>query len=211
VVLVVDDVQWADRPTLLALLFALRRLEADRVLALLAGREEARTNLPEGLVRLFADERGATMQLEGLEVTDLQALGAALTGTRLPAQLAQHLRQHTGGSPLHARSLLEEVPLEKLGQGADAPLPSPQSFSAQVLRRLAGCPPGAGRHSRLAPPRLKTLLSAPERDPSAGRYPRSCAPLRDRLLQPPDRPAGHRRRTHTVRHLVSHRLRPGTR
>jgi ATP/maltotriose-dependent transcriptional regulator MalT len=143
VVLVVDDVQWADRPTLLALLFALRRLEADRVLALLAGREEARTNLPEGLVRLFADEHGATMQLEGLEVTDLQALGAALTGTRLPAQLAQHLRQHTGGSPLHARALLEEVPLEKLGQGADAPLPSPQSFSAQVLRRLAGCPPDA--------------------------------------------------------------------
>ena len=143
VVLIVDDVQWADRPTLLALLFALRRLEADRVLALLAGREEARTHLPEGLVRLFADERGATMQLHGLEVNELQALGAALTGTRLPAQLAQHLRQHTGGSPLHARALLEEVPLEKLRQGGEAPLPSPKSFSAQVLGRFAGCPPDA--------------------------------------------------------------------
>jgi ATP/maltotriose-dependent transcriptional regulator MalT len=62
-VLVVDDVQWADHPTLLALLFALRGLQADRVLTLVAGREEARTNLPEDLGRLFAEERGATVQL----------------------------------------------------------------------------------------------------------------------------------------------------
>jgi ATP/maltotriose-dependent transcriptional regulator MalT len=139
VLLVVDDVQWADRPTLLALLFALRRLQADRVLALVAGRDEARTHLPEGLIRLFSDEPGATIQLHGFEVAELQALGAAVTGTRLPLHLAHHLRQHTSGSPLHARFLLEELPLERLRQAADVPLPAPRSFSAQVLDHLRAC------------------------------------------------------------------------
>ena len=143
VVMVVDDVQWADRPTLLALLFALRRLHADRVLALIAGREEAKTHIPEGLLRLFGDERGTTIRLHGLDVTELQVLGATLTSRSLPQQLAEHLREHTGGSPLHVRSLLEELPLERLGQASDALLPSPRSFSAQVLRRLADCSPEA--------------------------------------------------------------------
>jgi predicted ATPase len=139
VVIAVDDVQWADRPTLLALLFVLRRLHADRVLALFAGREEARAHVPEGLVRLVGDERGAAVHLHGLDVSELQALGAALAGTAPATELAEHLHEHTGGSPLHVRSLLEEVPLERLRQVVGAPLPAPRSFSAQVLSRLAGC------------------------------------------------------------------------
>src|SRR5580692_1014959 len=38
VVLAVDDLQWADRPSSRALLFALRRLRADKVLALVSAR-----------------------------------------------------------------------------------------------------------------------------------------------------------------------------
>ena len=38
VVLVVDDLQWADRPSSRAVLFALRRLRADRVLAVVSTR-----------------------------------------------------------------------------------------------------------------------------------------------------------------------------
>ena len=38
VVLVIDDLQWADRPSSRAVLFALRRLRADKVLAIVSAR-----------------------------------------------------------------------------------------------------------------------------------------------------------------------------
>ena len=46
---VVDDAQWAeDRPSLVALLFAMRRLQSDRVLSLIAVREDRAFDLPRG-------------------------------------------------------------------------------------------------------------------------------------------------------------------
>jgi hypothetical protein len=63
-IIVVDDVQWADDPSLRALLFALRPLEADRVLALLAMREGP-DRLPERdgslLVVVAFDEGGVAL------------------------------------------------------------------------------------------------------------------------------------------------------
>ena len=48
--LVIDDAHWADAASLRALLFVVRRLVADRVLIVIATREDAVT-LPEGLVK----------------------------------------------------------------------------------------------------------------------------------------------------------------
>ncbi|HEX3608031.1 MAG TPA: AAA family ATPase [Candidatus Dormibacteraeota bacterium] len=140
VAVVVDDAQWADRASLLALLFALRRLQADRVLALVAIRDEDVADLPQGLRRLVAGERGTTLRLRGLDAGELQELAAGTIDECLPVELAQQLRDHSGGNPLHIRALLEELPLERLRRASDAPLPSPRSFSVQVLSRLAGCP-----------------------------------------------------------------------
>lgn len=141
VAVVVDDAQWADRPSMLALLFALRRLQADRVLALIATRDEDVNDLPQGLLRLVADERGITLRLGGLAATELQELAAGIIAQSLPVELAEQLRDHSGGNPLHFRALLEELPLERLRRATDAPLPSPRSFSVQLLSRLAGCEP----------------------------------------------------------------------
>src|SRR5919108_3860331 len=49
VVVVVDDAHWSDSASLHALAFCLRRLRADRVLALLAARAEELDRLPRGL------------------------------------------------------------------------------------------------------------------------------------------------------------------
>lgn len=145
VAVVIDDAQWADRPSLLALLFALRRLQADRVLALIAARSEDTGRLPEGLLKLLGGERGATLRLGGLSATELQELASAISAEPLSPALAEQLRDHTDGSPLHLRALLEELPLEKLGRTTDAPLPCPRTFGMQVLSRLGDCPPEAER------------------------------------------------------------------
>ena len=139
VALVVDDAQWADRPSLLALLFTLRRFQTDRVLALIAIREEDVLELPEGLRKVLSGERGAEVRLRGLDTADLQELARGIVDEMPPVGLARQLRNHTGGNPLHVCALLEEMPLDSLRSAGDTPLPSPRSFSAQVLSRLGGC------------------------------------------------------------------------
>src|SRR4029077_13581229 len=144
VAMVVDDAHWADHPSLLALLFAVRRLYADRVLALVVTRDDGALRLPEGLRKLVAGDLGMRLTLEGLAVAELQDLGAAGVGHALPEHLAERLHHHTAGNPLHTRALLEEVTVAAL-MTHDHPLPAPQAFSVLVLTRLAACPPDARR------------------------------------------------------------------
>jgi ATP/maltotriose-dependent transcriptional regulator MalT len=139
VVVVLDDAHWADRPSLHALTFALRRLRVDRVLALLLTREGTDSRLPEGLRRVLADDHGMRLRLAGLDAAELRALGAQLGVGRLPRRSAERLYEYTGGNPLHARALLEELPAETL-RDTDVPLPAPRSFALLVLARVAGCP-----------------------------------------------------------------------
>ena len=54
---VVEDLQWADLPSARALLFACRRLGADRVLVVLTGRPEATSQLGEGWARFVSGDR----------------------------------------------------------------------------------------------------------------------------------------------------------
>jgi NAD(P)-dependent dehydrogenase (short-subunit alcohol dehydrogenase family) len=58
------------------------RLQVDRVMALLAVREDDLAHLPEGLRRVVDGERGTRISLEGLEVADLQTLGAVRLSSR---------------------------------------------------------------------------------------------------------------------------------
>ena len=137
VVLVVDDVHWADLSSVQALVFALRRLVADPVLTLLAVRDDADVQLPETLRRLVSGHLGSVLRLRGLDERDLQDLAAELgfDGFELPA--AQRLRFGTQGNPLHAKALLEEFPPSDWGP-AEHPLPPPRSFRLLVADRYAG-------------------------------------------------------------------------
>ncbi|WP_018505532.1 ATP-binding protein [Parafrankia discariae] len=139
VVLVVDDAHWADRPSLQALTFALRRLRADRVLAVLMVRDLVDARLPDGLRRLLVDERTVRVLLEGLDDIELRALSSAHATGPLSWRACVRLRAHTGGNPLHARALLEQVPA-KAFDDLDMPLPVPRSFAMLVVARLAAAP-----------------------------------------------------------------------
>jgi tetratricopeptide (TPR) repeat protein len=138
VVLVVDDLHWADLPSRQALIFVLRRLVADPVLALLAVRDEAVAGMPESLRRLVTGHRGSALRLRGLDEQDLRELADRLGVAGFGPGAARRLRYSTQGNPLHARALLEEVPAERWVREPD-PLPSPRSFRLLVQDRLAGC------------------------------------------------------------------------
>ncbi|MGO9976190.1 MAG: ATP-binding protein [Solirubrobacteraceae bacterium] len=140
---VVDDLHWADQQSLGALLFALRRLVADRVLALVSARP-GELVAGAGWERFVAgDPRASRVRLGGLLAGDVQALAGLLGVGPLAMPLAVRLVEHTGGNPLYCRALLQE-----LGPGAlraDGALPAPKAFASVILSRLSGLPGHAQR------------------------------------------------------------------
>lgn len=135
VVLVLDDAAWADPPSAGAVAFALRRLVADRVLAVVTARHEGQ--LSDGLHRVVRLPRGTVLRLEGLSGDDLRALAERL-GVPLRAGAAARLRKGTAGNPLHALPVLEEFPRAEWADD-DPPLPPPRSFRELVAARHAAC------------------------------------------------------------------------
>lgn len=143
VVLVIDDIHWADTPSLHALTFVLRRLRVDRVLTVLATRDSADPRLPQGLHRLVQDETTLRLTLEGLGVPELMALNAALGPASLPRRTMVRLRDHTLGNPLHVKALLQQFPADVLG--GRAVLPAPRRYERIIAERLTACAPGTRR------------------------------------------------------------------
>ena len=135
-VMVVDDLQWADLQSASALRFALRRLLAERVVVVLVTRPEAVDVLGEQWGRLLADsERVTRLHLDGLSTDGMVELLAATGHGRLDRPVAERLSGHTGGNPLHARALIDE--LGASGLLAGRVLPAPRSFAQLTVGRLA--------------------------------------------------------------------------
>ena len=146
VVLAVDDAHWADRLSLQALIFALRRLAADQVMTVIAVREDSVPDMPDSLRRLVSGQRGTVLRLRGLDEQDLRDLAVAMGIDGIGASAARRLRYGTQGNPLHARALLEEFPTAAQWRSApwgadDQLLPSPLSFRRLVQERYASSAP----------------------------------------------------------------------
>jgi predicted ATPase len=138
VVVVIDDAHWGDRSSLVALTFALRRMSADQVLVLVVTRDMADKRLPVALARLLASDDTARLVLAGLTSDELRSLGAQLGSGLLSLKVAQRLQAHTAGNPLHARTLLEQLPTAAFAESR-APLPAPRSYGLLVLASLKSC------------------------------------------------------------------------
>ena len=138
VAIVVDDLQWADRKSVQALTFMLRRLSVDPVIAVMIHRGPS-SQLDEEAQRLLVSvENHSHVLLGGLAPDEVAALAAALAGP-LAEQAVQHLHRGTGGHPLYLRSVLSE------GSGFDPRDPSrltlPRSLAAAVGSQLRILPP----------------------------------------------------------------------
>jgi DNA-binding CsgD family transcriptional regulator len=142
VVLVLDDLQWFDRPSSRAVLFALRRLRADKVLAVVSARVGGLDD--PGWARFAGgDSRVTRLRLGGLSPGDLTELASALGLGVLSRHGASRLAAHTEGNALYCRALLDEIGIAALGAAGDRGLPAPRELSAVILARVAALPAAA--------------------------------------------------------------------
>ena len=139
VAIVVDDLQWADRKSVEALTFMLRRLSVDPVLTVVVYRGPS-DQLDEAAQRMLRSvENRLDISLGGLGLDEVAALAAALTPGPLDGEVIQRLHRDTGGHALYLRTVLSEgFPLDPQAPGR---LTLPRSLAAAVGDRLRVLPP----------------------------------------------------------------------
>jgi DNA-binding CsgD family transcriptional regulator/tetratricopeptide (TPR) repeat protein len=137
VVLAIDDLHWADAPSAQALLFALRRLQADQLLGLVTTRPDGLARLGDGWARFSSgDHRCTRLRITGLERPDIAQLARQLGLGGLSKQVVSRISDHTGGNPLHCRALIEELGIEGINR-PDSELPAPRALASVVQSRVA--------------------------------------------------------------------------
>jgi hypothetical protein len=129
---IVDNAHLADRLSLDALVWAMRRLRAERVLAVFVARDDEANRIPESLRRMAAGVSGVTIQLVGLDVDDL----LEMAGKLLSRHAAVVLRDHTLGNALYVADLLQEMPADAWSD-IDRQLPAPRPIRIEVARMMA--------------------------------------------------------------------------
>ena len=97
---VLDDLHWADPDSLGLLEFAARQLAASRLLLVGAYRDD---DAADRLRRVAAT--AAVIRLEGLDTAGVGALMAQITGGPVPEEAAAAMHTRTGGNPLFVREL----------------------------------------------------------------------------------------------------------
>lgn len=146
VLLVLDDLHWADRPTQLMLVHVERAVRDLGVSFLIAHRSTAADHA-EGFGDLLADIRRerdvTTIALDGLDDSELRELVAAEIDGTPPERLVEVVKGRTGGNPLLARELTRDL-LERHDQTSEWPAaaalqewPVPEGIRQLTLRRLA--------------------------------------------------------------------------
>ncbi len=145
VALVIDDLQWADRKSVEALTFMLRRLSVDPVVAVVTYRGSS-DRLDEAAQRmLLSIENRLRIPLGGLSPDEAASLAAALRAGSLDDEAVRWLYRRTAGHPLYLRTLLSEG--FDFDPRAPGRLALPRTLAAAI-----------GDHLRMLPPQTRTIL-----------------------------------------------------
>jgi DNA-binding NarL/FixJ family response regulator len=135
VAILIDDLQWADRKSVEALTFMLRRLSVDPVITVVTHRGSG-DRLDEAAQRMLSSvENRLHIPLQGLGLNEVASLAAALGTGSLDDEVVRRLYQDTGGHPLYLRTLLSD------GSGFDSRAPTlPRSLAAAIGEHLSVLP-----------------------------------------------------------------------
>jgi DNA-binding SARP family transcriptional activator len=159
VVLVLDDLQWADSSTLVTLRHIARVLVGQRLLLVGAYRTgEVGPELVEVLGALRTETDLTAVRLHGLDADALRGMLEALAAAPVSAALADTIQQETRGNPFFAREvlrhLLETQAIQLDAEGAlqgGFPLEAvPEGLRDVLARRRARLTAGANRFLEVA-------------------------------------------------------------
>lgn len=137
-VVVLDDVHWADQASLQLLSYLAGTITASRLLLVGSYRCHESTALSETLAALARAE-ALRIELGGLDVEDTQALVNAMAGRKVGKHTAATLWARTEGNAFFLRELVGLLISEhRLDQPEESPVPVP--VREVVLRRIARLP-----------------------------------------------------------------------
>jgi DNA-binding CsgD family transcriptional regulator/tetratricopeptide (TPR) repeat protein len=141
VLCLIDDAHWLDTASIDALLFAVRRLEADPIAIVFAAREgHTRTFTPSGI---------PVLRLKGLGREAARSLLSERSGILLPDQVVEALLEQTSGNPLALVELPATLTRDQLG--GITSLPAKVRLSETVQRAFLD-------RCRRLPEQVQTLL-----------------------------------------------------
>jgi DNA-binding NarL/FixJ family response regulator len=144
-VLVLDDLHWADVPSLRLLEFLAQEMADSRLLVVCTYRETAlsrRHRLSDTLGALARVPHAVRLHLSGLNADDVHRFVTTATGTLPPASLTKAIHGQTEGNPLFVREvvrfLAQEGHFKSAAQGAAMPpaIRLPEGVREVIGRRL---------------------------------------------------------------------------
>jgi len=135
VVVLVEDLHWADPDSRRALLTMAQRLDEDQLLLLITSRPD--TEIDEWQRFRFDTDRCAQISLRSFTLEEVAQL-VTQSGFCLAPRNVARLHEHTGGHPLYVRTLLSELTTAQL-ESADE-LPVPRSLASTTTATLARLP-----------------------------------------------------------------------
>ena len=168
VLLCVDDVQWADAPSLRFLVYLARRLEGLPVLTLVTVRSGERGADPQLLHELLADAAAELVTPRPLSTEAAAELLRSLLDRDVDRAFAETCHQVTSGNPFLLRQLADAVRADGVDPSAEAAdrvrALGPRTVARSILLRLGHQSEAASRLARV----LAVLgVEAPLRDAAA--------------------------------------------
>ena len=137
--LVLDDLHWSDRSSLLLLEFLAREIQSSPLLVLGTYRDvevPRRHPLSETLGSLIREQRFFRMQLHGLAENEVEQLIQRSAAVSLPPGLSTTIHQRTEGNPLFVSEIIRMLPGDGLAEDQGYLTSIPEGVRDAISRRL---------------------------------------------------------------------------
>src|SRR3954447_5931964 len=142
--LVVDDLHWADEPSLRWLVYLARRLEGLPLLLLVGTRPAAQADFPALVADLLADPTGVSIRPGSLGEESIAVLARSRFGAEPDPLFTAALQTGSGGNPLFLLALLDALSREEVTPTAERAAHvlelGPDAISRGIAARLARLP-----------------------------------------------------------------------